>query len=82
MCKRGPILTKKSPRGPKSPLGDLIGIADDVKAGRKVSEGLYFTRGARIAIARKCLALWPLWKQTPVQQIEASEEELVEIKAS
>ena len=26
---RGPILIKKSPRGPKSPLGDLIGIAED-----------------------------------------------------
>ena len=25
---KGPILTEKSPKGPKSPLGDLIGIAD------------------------------------------------------
>ena len=58
------------------------GIADDVKAGRKISENLYFTRGARIAIARKCLALWPLWKQTPVQQADESAEELVEMKAS
>ena len=58
------------------------GIADDVKAGRKVSENLYFTRGARIAIARKCLALWPLFKQTPVQQADESAEELVEMKAS
>ena len=40
-----------------------FGIADDVRSGRKVSEGLYFTRGARIAIARKCLALWPAGKQ-------------------
>ena len=29
--KRGPILTKKSPRGPKSPIGDLIGIAVEAK---------------------------------------------------
>ena len=58
------------------------GISDDVKAGRKISENLYFTRGARIAIARKCLALWPLWKQTPVQQADESAEELVEMKAS
>ena len=40
------------------------GIADDVKAGRKVSEGLYFTRGARIAIAKKCISLYPLARQT------------------
>ena len=40
-----------------------FGIADDVRGGRKVPEDLYFTRGARIAIARKCKALFPLWKQ-------------------
>ena len=40
-----------------------FGIADDVRGGRKVTEDLYFTRGARIAIARKCKELFPLWKQ-------------------
>ena len=40
-----------------------FGIADDVRTGRKVTEDLYFTRGARIAIARKCKELFPLWKQ-------------------
>ena len=40
-----------------------FGIADDVRAGRQVAESLYFTRGARIAIARKCIGLWPLRKQ-------------------
>jgi hypothetical protein len=40
-----------------------FGIADDVRTGRKVTEELYFTRGARIAIARKCKELFPLWKQ-------------------
>ncbi len=40
-----------------------FGIADDVRTGRKVTEELYFTRGARIAIARKCKSLFPLWKQ-------------------
>ena len=43
------------------------GIADDVKAGRKVSEGLYFTRGARIAIAKKCIAIFPKWKQAGME---------------
>ena len=81
---RYPERFKVNWNGSKARMPKVVGhgIADDVKAGRKVSEGLYFTRGARIAIARKCLALWPLWKQTPVQQVEASEEELVEIKTS
>ena len=81
---RYPERFKVNWNGSKARMPEVVGhgIADDVKAGRKVSEGLYFTRGARIAIARKCLALWPLWKQTPVQQVEASEEELVEMKAS
>ena len=35
------------------------GIDDDVKAGTVVSEELYFTRGARIAIAKRCRDLFP-----------------------
>ena len=31
MCKRGLILTKKSPREPMSQKGDLIGIAEKIK---------------------------------------------------
>ncbi len=50
----------KAARMPKA-VG--FGIADDVRTGRKVTEELYFTRGARIAIARKCKELFPLWKQ-------------------
>ena len=81
---RYPERFKVNWNGSKARMPKVVGhgIADDVKAGRKVSENLYFTRGARIAIARKCLALWPQWKQTPVQKVETSEEELVEMKAS
>ena len=81
---RYPERFKVNWNGSKARMPKVVGhgIADDVKAGRKVSENLYFTRGARIAIARKCLALWPLFKQTPVQKVETSEEELVEMKAS
>ena len=81
---RYPERFKVNWNGSKARMPKVVGhgSADDVKAGRKVSEGLYFTRGARIAIARKCLALWPLFKQTPVQQADESTEELVEMKAS
>ena len=53
--------------GNKARMPEVVGfgIAEEVTAGRKVSEDLYFTRGARIAIARKCLAIWPAAKQTP-----------------
>ena len=40
------------------------GIGDDVKGTRTVSKDLYFTRGARIAIAKKCISLYPLARQT------------------
>ena len=40
-----------------------FGIGEDTLGSRKVSDGLYFSRGARIAIARKCLNLFPLTKQ-------------------
>ena len=40
-----------------------LGLSDDVRAAGKVSKDLYFTRGARIAIAKKCITLFPLWKQ-------------------
>ena len=81
---RYPERFKVNWNGSKARMPEVVGfgIADDVRSGRSVSENLYFTRGARIAIARKCLALWPLFKQTPVQKVETSEEELVEMKAS
>ena len=66
--------------GSKARMPEVVGhgIGDDVKSGLKVSEGLYFTRGARIAIARKCLALWPLAKQ----QREAANVDNTELNAS
>ena len=81
---RYPERFKVNWNGSKARMPEVVGfgISDEVRGTRSVSEGLYFTRGARIAIARKCLALWPLWKQTPVQQADESAEELVEMKAS
>ena len=51
--------------GSKARMPEVVGhgIADDVRGTHKVSEDLYFTRGARIAIARKCKALWPESRQ-------------------
>ena len=62
---RYPDRFKVNWNGNKARMPEVVGfgIADDVRSGRKVSDGLYFTRGARIAIARKCLALWPVSKQ-------------------
>jgi len=62
---RYPERFKVNWNGSKARMPEVVGygIADDVRGTRKVSEELYFTRGARIAIARKCFALWPLAKQ-------------------
>ena len=52
--------------GNKARMSEVVGhgIDDEVKVGTKVSENLYFTRGARIAIAKKCISLYPLARQT------------------
>ena len=48
---------------PRMPKVVGYGLAEDVtQAAHKVSEDLYFTRGARVAIARRCKELVPLWK--------------------
>ena len=62
---RYPDRFKVNWNGSKARMPEVVGfgIADDVRGGRKVSENLYFTRGARIAIARKCITLFPRWKQ-------------------
>ena len=49
---------------PRMPKVVGYGLAEDVtQAAHKVSEDLYFTRGARIAIAGRCKALYPRGKQ-------------------
>tara|TARA_Y100000310_G_scaffold318597_1_gene372885 strand:+ start:502 stop:894 length:393 start_codon:yes stop_codon:yes gene_type:complete len=74
---RYPERFKVNWNGSKARMPEVVGfgIADDVRSGRKVSENLYFTRGARIAIARKCLALWPLAKQTAVKTAPDAEDD-------
>jgi len=64
---RYPDRFKVNWNGNKARMPEVVGfgIADDVRSGRKVAEELYFTRGARIAIARKCKALFPESKLTP-----------------
>ena len=42
-----------------------FGITEEVLENRSVSDELYFTRGARIAIARRCKAIFPLARLTP-----------------
>jgi len=62
---RYPERFKVNWNGNKARMPEVVGfgIADDVRCGRKVAEDLYFTRGARIAIARRCKALWPESRQ-------------------
>jgi len=62
---RYPDRFKVNWNGNKARMPEVVGfgIADDVRGSRKVSGELYFTRGARIAIARKCKSLFPLSSQ-------------------
>ena len=79
---RYPERFKVNWNGSKARMPEVVGhgIADDVKAGRKVSEGLYFTRGARIAIAKKCISLYPLNRQ--MSMVGAVSDEAEEADAS
>ena len=81
---RYPERFKVNWNGSKARMPEVVGfgIADDVRGTRKVSEDLYFTRGARIAIAAKCKALWPLSKQTAVKPVVTADAgKLVTISA-
>ena len=62
---RYPERFKVNWNGNKARMPEVVGhgIGDDVRGSRAVSKDLYFTRGARIAIAKKCITLFPLWKQ-------------------
>ncbi len=64
---RYPDRFKVNWNGNKARMPEVVGlgIAEDVRGSRKVSSDLYFTRGARIAIARKCKGLFPESKLTP-----------------
>lgn len=58
---------------PRLPKQVGHGLDDERKqAGHRPSRGLYMTRGARIAIAMKCKALWPVAKQLPVVRVAAA----------
>lgn len=62
---RYPERFKVNWNGSKARMPEVVGLglSEDVRAAGKVSANLYFTRGARIAIAKKCITLFPLWKQ-------------------
>ena len=64
---RYPDRFKVNWNGSKARMPEVVGfgIAEDVREGTKVSDELYFTRGARIAIARRCKAIFPLARLTP-----------------
>jgi hypothetical protein len=77
---RYPDRFKVNWNGSKARMPEVVGLglADDVRSGRKVSQDLYFTRGARIAIAKKCITLFPLWKQQAAATGGEAQEETEE----
>ena len=73
---RYPERFKVNWNGQKARMPEVVGlgIADDVRGARKVTADLYFTRGARIAIAKRCITLFPLWKQQVSAEASAEED--------
>jgi len=74
---RYPERFKVNWNGNKARMPEVVGlgIAEDVRGARKVSNDLYFTRGARIAIARQCKALFPLATLLPVLDADEAPNE-------
>ena len=72
---RYPERFKVNWNGSKARMPQVVGfgIAEDVRGERAVSSDLYFTRGARIAIARQCIALFPKEMQA-VTEVQEDEE--------
>ena len=79
---RYPERFKVNWNGNKARMSEVVGfgIADEVRGSRSVSENLYFTRGARIAIAKKCISLYPLNRQ--MAMVGAVSDEAEEADAS
>ena len=79
---RYPERFKVNWNGNKARMPEVVGhgIADDVRGTRSVSKDLYFTRGARIAIAKKCISLYPLNRQ--MSMVGAVSDEAEEADAS
>ncbi len=81
---RYPDRFKVNWNGSKARMPEVVGhgIGDDVKGTRSVSQDLYFTRGARIAIAKKCRDLYPLARQTTMARANLATEAEAEVEAA
>lgn len=81
---RYPDRFKVNWNGSKARMPEVVGhgIGDDVKGTRSVSQDLYFTRGARIAIAKKCRDLYPLARQTTMAMANLATEAEAEVEAA
>jgi len=81
---RYPDRFKVNWNGSKARMPEVVGhgIGDDVKGTRSVSQDLYFTRGARIAIAKKCRDLYPLARQTTMAMANLAEAVEAEVEAT
>jgi hypothetical protein len=65
----------------RMPVAVGLGLGEDRVANHSISDGLFMTRGARIAIARHCIALYPTDRQVslaasaPVAEVAEVAEE-------
>jgi len=62
--------------GTKARMPEVVGFGigdDSLAVAHDVSDNLFFTRGARIAIARKCIALHPSETQVGEKAVEVTE---------
>jgi hypothetical protein len=66
--------------GSKARMAEVVGLGlgEDRTANHSISNGLFMTRGARIAIARHCIALYPTDRQVSLAAtapvVEAAKE--------
>jgi len=69
--------------GSKARMAEVVGLGlgEDRTANHSISDGLFMTRGARIAIARHCITLYPTDRQVklaataPVAEVAEVAEE-------
>ena len=73
---RYPERFKVNWNGTKARMPEVVGFGigdDSLAVAHDVSDNLFFTRGARIAIARKCIALHPSETQVGKKAVEVTE---------
>ena len=70
--------------GSKARMAEVVGLGlgEDRTSGHSISDGLFMTRGARIAIARHCITLYPTARQESLAATAPAVEVVEEAPAS